>query len=128
MLSIIIPTFQEEKSIKNTLKVINEGLTKEMFEFEIIVVDDNSNDQTKKIISNFSKINSNIHFYLNDSSKGFGNSIVKGIEYSKGIYVAIMMADLSDSVDDLINYHTTINLFIFREIFISPFCIIYKLF
>ena len=80
MLSIIIPTFQEEKSIKNTLKVINEGLTKEMFEFEIIVVDDNSNDQTKKIISNFSKINSNIHFYLNDSSKGFGNSIVKGIE------------------------------------------------
>ncbi len=31
MLSIIIPTFQEEKSIKNTLKVINEGLTKEMF-------------------------------------------------------------------------------------------------
>ncbi len=106
MLSIIIPTFQEEKSIKNTLKVINEGLTKEMFEFEIIVVDDNSYDQTKKIVSNFSKINPNIHFYLNDSSKGFGNSIVKGIEYSKGIYVAIMMADLSDSVDDLINYHT----------------------
>jgi len=108
MLSIIIPTFQEEKSIKNTLKVINEGLTKEMFEFEIIVVDDNSYDQTKKIISNFSKINPNIHFYLNDSSKGFGNSIVKGIEYSKGIYVAIMMADLSDSVDDLINYYNTI--------------------
>ena len=68
MLSIIIPTFQEEKSIINTLKVINEGLTKEMFEFEIIVVDDNSYDQTKKIISNFSKINPNIHFYLNSKS------------------------------------------------------------
>ena len=108
MLTIIIPTFQEEKSIKNTLKVINDSLTKEMFEFEIIIVDDNSNDQTKKIVSNFSKINPNIHFYLNGSSKGFGNSIVKGIEYSKGIYVAIMMADLSDSVDDLINYYNTI--------------------
>ena len=108
MLSIIIPTFQEEKSIYETLKKINDKLIVEKIKFEIIIVDDNSNDKTEKVVSDFSIINPNIYFFLNNSSKGFGNSIVRGIEQSKGQYIVIMMADLSDSVDDLINYHNII--------------------
>ena len=108
MLSIIIPTFQEEKSIYNTLEIINKKLIQEKIQFEILVIDDNSNDKTEKVVSDFSKVYSNIYFYLNNSAKGFGNSIVKGIENSNGKYIVIMMADLSDSIDDLLNYYNII--------------------
>ena len=55
MLSIIIPTFQEEKSIYNTLEIINKKLIQEKIQFEILVIDDNSNDKTEKVVSIFQK-------------------------------------------------------------------------
>lgn len=108
MLSIIIPTFQEENNISNTLIHILDKLNESKIDYEIIVIDDNSNDKIEKKVLAFSQKNPNIHFYLNDLQKGFGNSIVKGVHMSKGKYFAIMMADLSDSVDDLVKYYEII--------------------
>ena len=108
MLSIIIPTFQEENNISNTLIHIMDKLNESKIDYEIIVIDDNSNDKIEKKVLAFSQKNPNIRFYLNDLQKGFGNSIVKGVHVSKGKYFAIMMADLSDSVDDLVKYYEII--------------------
>ena len=81
-------------------------LNESKIDYEIIIIDDKSND---KILKSFkSSQNNKIHFYLNDLQKGFGNSIVKGIHFSKGKYFAIMMADLSDSVQDLLKYYEII--------------------
>lgn len=107
MLSIIIPTFQEEKSIEKTINSINSFL-KDKILFEIIVVDDKSKDETFKIISKLPEFNKTLFFYLNESKPGFGNSIVKGIYFSKGTYITIMMADLSDSVQDLLKFYNFI--------------------
>ncbi len=108
-LSIIIPTFQEEKLIKETLIYLHNFLNNQKINFEIIVVDDNSNDKTKIVVTKIIKTYRNIKFYLNKSKKGFGNSIVKGIEYSSGKYVSIMMADRSDSARDLMTYYNFLN-------------------
>jgi dolichol-phosphate mannosyltransferase len=107
MLSIVIPTFQEEKSIKKTLNTICSFL-EDKIEFEIIIIDDKSQDDTHKIISRLPQFNKTIFFYLNESKPGFGNSIIKGIHFAKGTYVTIMMADLSDSVQDLLKYYHAI--------------------
>ena len=100
-----MPTFQEEKSIKETLIIINDFLIDQKIDFEIIIVDDNSSDNTRVLVNEIIKSFNNVKFYLNNSKKGFGNSIVKGIEYSSGKLIAIMMADRSDSVEDLITYY-----------------------
>ena len=63
MLSIIIPTFQEENNISNTLIHIMDKLNESKIDYEIIVIDDNSNDKIEKKVLAFSQKNPNIRFY-----------------------------------------------------------------
>ena len=104
-IGIIIPTFQEEKNIQETVIEASLKLVTENIPYEIIVVDDNSSDNTRKIVSDISKKNKQVKFFLNDKKKGFGNSIVIGIEQCKCDFFTIFMADNSDSIDDLIKYY-----------------------
>ena len=107
-LSIIIPTFREGKIIDSSVNEINLRLQKEKIDFEILVVDDHSNDQTLEKIKKISSINKHISFHLNSASKGFGNSIVEGIKKASGDYVCFVMADKSDSPDDIVKYFSEI--------------------
>ena len=93
-LSILIPCFNEERTIENVLNKILQvdcGLQK-----EIIIVNDGSTDTTATIIDNF--INSNagitIRHLLNEKNKGKGYSIQKAIAASTGEIVIIQDADL----------------------------------
>ena len=54
-LGIIIPTFQEEKYIKGTLEQAIDKLLEQDIPYEIIIVDDNSNDETNNIVYSFIK-------------------------------------------------------------------------
>ncbi len=104
-LGIIIPTFQEEKNIGKTISKITKQLDRNNLEYEIIVVDDHSSDETKNIIKALKIKNNKIKFYLNKNKRGFGNSVVMGIEKSNSDYIVIMMADNSDSIEDLMKYY-----------------------
>ena len=63
-LSIIIPTLNEEKYIKDCLTSLLVGL-KNLKEYEIIVVDGQSTDKTKEIVNFLSKDNKNIKIFDN---------------------------------------------------------------
>ncbi len=104
-LAVIIPTFQEEANIHNMIIKTSNFLDECKIDYEIIIVDDNSSDSTRSIISNLSKLNRRINLYLNNKKKGFGNSIVMGLDKSKAELITIMMADNSDSLDDLKKYY-----------------------
>ncbi len=104
-LTIIIPSFQEEKSIEKTVMNIYNFLNDKSVDYEIIVVDDNSSDDTELIMNKISRSLENVKFILSSRVKGFGNSIVQGLEIAKGKYVTIMMADMSDSPSDLLSYY-----------------------
>ena len=58
-----MPTFQEEKSIEETLIAINNFLIDQKINFEIIVVDDNSSDNTKLVVDKIIKQYDNIKFF-----------------------------------------------------------------
>ena len=107
-LSIIIPTYNEELSIISTLSNICGSLDVKGINYEILIVDDNSSDNTKINVYQLMSTYETINFILNDNNKGFGNSILKGISESKGNYISIMMADGSDSVKDLLLYYDLI--------------------
>ena len=107
-LSIVIPCKNEEKIILKTFQKIKKILKKKIKKFEIILIDDFSDDNTINILKKISIQNNNITVVKN-KIKGLGSAINLGIKFSKYKYVAIMMADLSDDPYDLIRYYNEIS-------------------
>jgi dolichol-phosphate mannosyltransferase len=106
-LSVIIPVYNEEKNIQSTVIKLTK-LQKKINALKLIFIDDFSSDKTFEKISILSKKYSYISIYKN-KKKGLGSAIELGIKKSKFKYVAIFMADLSDSTKDLIRYYNEIN-------------------
>ena len=107
-LSIIIPCKNEEKNIFKTFQKITKIIKKKIKKFEIILIDDFSDDNTINILNKISNQNKNVTVIKN-KIKGLGGAINLGIKDSKYKYVAIMMADLSDDPYDLIRYYYEIS-------------------
>ena len=107
-LSIVIPCKNEEEVISDTISLISERLILEKIEFEILVINDFSTDHTSLKISEISENNNNVKL-LNNKRSGLGGAISIGIESAKNKYLSIVMADLSDDINDLIKYYKLIN-------------------
>ncbi len=90
-LSIIIPVFNEEKTILEILKKIKESLSGEN-NYEVIVIDDGSRDNTLKLLENNKSLYNKL--IINEINKGKGFAVIKGIEASEGKYIAFQDADL----------------------------------
>jgi len=97
-LSVVIPTYNEEKRIGETLKKIIAYLSHRNYSSEMIVVDDASFDQTAKIIENFGE---KIILLKNKERKGKGYSIRKGILSAGGDFILFSDADLSTPIEEL---------------------------
>jgi glycosyltransferase involved in cell wall biosynthesis len=96
LLSIIVPVYNEEKTVSLILdKVLSVELTNEI-QKEIIIVNDCSTDNSKIVINNYIKANTavNILYLENDKNTGKGSAIHKGITHVKGDYFIIQDADL----------------------------------
>ncbi|MFW6220621.1 MAG: dolichyl-phosphate beta-glucosyltransferase [Nanoarchaeota archaeon] len=99
-LSIVIPVFNEEERIKKSLFEIISYLknSKIIKNFEIIIVDDNSSDNTFNIVSNFDK---KIIVLKNKKNYGKGYSIKKGILNAKYDYILFTDADLATPINEI---------------------------
>ena len=91
ILSIIIPVYNEEKTVIEILKKIKDNQSN-LFKYEIIVIDDGSTDQTRKLLES----NKNLYdkLLVNESNKGKGFSIKKGISNASGTHIIFQDADL----------------------------------
>ena len=106
-LSIIIPVKNEEDIILETLHQFEiSWLTN--IDHEILIIDDNSDDKTFKLVNKFvsHKIKVNL---IKNKGKDLGAAIITGIENSSKLNVAIYMSDMSDSLEDLKKYYDFIN-------------------
>jgi len=95
-LSIVIPVYNEGRTVENILnKVIavslEQGLSK-----ELIIVNDASNDNTKEVIEEYIEKNQNIdiRFFSHEKNKGKGAALHTGIKEALGDYIVIQDADL----------------------------------
>lgn len=104
-LSIIIPAHNEESSIEETVLAFNEKLVLEKIPHEILVIQDNSKDDTEKILKKLSKQIKEVRYINNQPPNGFGFAVRAGLENFKGDCVAIVMADMSDRPKDLVTYY-----------------------
>ena len=104
-LSIILPVKNESAGIIKTLDFIINSIKE--IDYEIIIINDFSDDNSNEVIDKKSKENSKIKLFNNDR-KGLGGAINMGINKSSGSVICIMMADMSDDILDLKNYYKLI--------------------
>lgn len=89
-ISIIIPNYNNELTIKNTISSI---LRNKYEDIEVIVVDDCSTDESVNIINDYFGKNPKVKLYLNEKNMGAYYSRNKGILLSTGYYITIVDGD-----------------------------------
>lgn len=99
-LSIIVPAYDEEVLITNTLNGLQSYMQNRSERYEILVVDDGSQDATVTCIRNWHKQNPvELRLLLNETNRGKGFSIRRGVMESHGQYVLFIDADLPYELD-----------------------------
>lgn len=101
-LSIVIPAHNEEDCIGPTVRGVIDELGKEKIEYEIIVINDNSSDNTKHIIEDLIKAYPAIRLINRKGPCGFGRTIRDGLSSATGDAVGVVMGDLSDDPKDVV--------------------------
>lgn len=107
-LSVVIPAYNESESIPETLSTLYTTLLRENIPHEILVVNDNSKDKTLEVLYDLQKTIPSLVIYTNQGPNGFGYAVRYGLERFTGEVVAVMMADLSDSPEDLVLFYSKI--------------------
>ncbi len=104
-LSIVIPAYNEEDCIVQTVQTISEILERENIHYEILVVNDNSKDNTEKLLQQLNSEHSQLRYINNYYPNGFGFAVRCGLENFTGDAVAVVMADSSDAPEDIVSYY-----------------------
>jgi dolichol-phosphate mannosyltransferase len=107
-LAVVIPAHNEEGSIGRTAEALALTLDRESIPHEILVVDDHSVDGTAADVERVAMKHPSVRCIQNTKPGGFGYAVRAGLDEYTGDAVAIMMADLSDSPEDLVTYHRLI--------------------
>jgi len=106
--SIIIPVYNEDKSILEVLKRIHATVDSQN-NFEIIVINDGSTDNTLKVLEENKNLYNQLITY--ERNYGKGNAVKKGLEVSKGKYIFFQDADLEYDPIDINKFIKLINRF-----------------
>lgn len=108
VLSVVIPAHNEAESLPTALRGVHTALTREAIVHEILVVDDHSSDGTANVVRELAACDvPTARVVANQRKGGFGLAVRCGLENFSGDSVAVMMADLSDSPDDLVAFWKT---------------------
>ena len=102
LLSIIVPNFNEEKYVIQSLSNLKKNLLNFSSEYELIVIDDGSSD------SSLSKLKQNKNLYSalleNKSNLGKGGAVKKGLSIAKGDYIIFHDSDLEYDSNNIIDF------------------------
>jgi dolichol-phosphate mannosyltransferase len=104
-LSIVMPAQNEEGSVGKTVEGVVAALEREGIDYEVVVVNDDSEDSTEAVVAALGEQNPRIRVHRSHNERGFGNAIRAGLDVFTGDAVVIVMADASDNPDDLIHYY-----------------------
>jgi dolichol-phosphate mannosyltransferase len=104
-LSIVIPARNEAGNIGATIDGLRARLRCEGIDYEILVVDDGSNDTTCAEVLERAANDAGVRLESNTGAHGFGLAVRYGLERFTGDAVVIAMADASDDPEDVIRYY-----------------------
>ena len=99
--SIVVPVYNEEKTIIYTLKNLNKVFST-IGDYEIIVVNDNSNDSTEALLNNNKDLYKKI--YKNEKNLGKGAAVKIGIANAEGEFILFQDADDEYDPSDYLDF------------------------
>lgn len=102
-LSVIIPSYNEEKRIAKTLQAVDAYLKQQSYDYEILVVNDGSKDKTAEVVKGAVAYVANLRLIDNKENHGKGWVVKQGMLEAKGQIRLFMDADNSTSVDQVAN-------------------------
>ena len=100
-LSVIIPSYNEEKRLPNTLKEIDKYLSARDYDSEIIVVDGGSQDRTVEITKEMMREINNLRIIEAKNGHGKGYVVKEGMLNTEGDYRLFTDADNSTSIEHI---------------------------
>ena len=101
MFSIVLPCYNERDNLKLLINEIQKTLINNSF--EIIIIDDNSEDGTEELILNNFADTKNLTFIKReDKKRSLGKSVLEGIFEAKYDYVIVMDSDFNHDPKDLL--------------------------
>ena len=102
--SVVVPCFNEAKNIEKTYKTLRNAFKKNFIKkFQIVFIDDKSNDETLKKLKNIKIKDKKIIILKNKINLGLGGSLNKGFAKSIGNYIMWMPGDNAHSLKDINN-------------------------
>lgn len=101
-LSLIIPAFNEEKRLPESLDVVLAYLDRRAFDFvEVVVVNDGSRDRTADIVREKAASDGRVRLLENPGNRGKGYAVRHGMSEARGDWVLFSDADLSAPIEEL---------------------------
>ncbi len=105
-ISIIISTYNRSSSLLDTLRSLSEMVVPEEIGWEVLIIDNNSNDETKSVIQNFIRKNRHLNFkYVMEPRQGKSFALNLGVETAEGEIIAFIDDDV------LVDKNWIVNLF-----------------
>ena len=101
-ISIVIPAYNEQSRLPDTVRRIEQYLDSAGWEFhEIVIVDDGSTDNTVAVAEEFARANPNIRVLRNPVNRGKGYSVRRGMLDARAEWRLLTDADLSAPIEEL---------------------------
>jgi len=100
-LSVIVPAYNEEERIPETLREIAKYLKKENFTFEILVVSDGSTDRTCEVVESLKSEIPNLKLICEKKNRGKGYGVKRGMLKAKGKFRLFTDADNSTPLSEI---------------------------
>jgi len=103
-LTVLIPAYNEESGIAVAITSISERLARLPLDFEILVVDDGSHDQTAAIVAALAAADPHLRLERHSRNLGIGAGIQTGIRTARGQFMIFIPADLGMDLEQLHRY------------------------
>jgi len=92
--ALVIPTLNEEGTIQSVLERVCETLSKTQCDWEVVVVDDSSSDNTARVVEDYRQHEPRVRFVVRTAERGLAGAITHGWSQSDADLVGVIDADL----------------------------------
>ena len=104
LISIVTPTYNEEENIEKLCKSVTIEIKKTEYDYEHIVIDNSSTDQTINILKRLVKDDKKLKVIINKKNFGHIRSPIHGMFQASGDAVILMMSDFQDPIELISKY------------------------
>src|SRR5262245_46012435 len=94
VVSVVVPTYREAENLPLLVPAISKALRAASAAFEILIVDDNSQDGTEQVVAELSQVHP-VQVLVRRHERGLAGAVLHGFQQARGDVLACMDADLS---------------------------------